>query len=69
MFDKKLLQERFQKYAITIVKLAEELPDKSGYRTVKNQIIHGWPSSTANYSIKTSGRNHPKSLFMKSPNS
>ena len=129
MFDKKLLQEIFKKFAITIIKFAEELPDKSGFKTEKNQIIRSGPSLAANYrvacrgkspdgfrsnldmveeetdetmylfefiddlsaenqvnpkslweesselraitvsAIKTSGMNHPESLFMKFPNS
>jgi four helix bundle protein len=46
--DKKELQERLKKYAIAIVKFSEELPDKSGFRTVKNQIVRSGPSSAAN---------------------
>jgi hypothetical protein len=37
--DKKELQERLKKYAIAVVKFSEELPDYSGFRTVKNQIV------------------------------
>ena len=47
--DKKELQERLKKYAIAIVKFSEELPDKSGFRTVKNQIVRCAPSAAANY--------------------
>ena len=47
--DKKTLQERLKVYAISIVKFSEELPDKSGFRTVKNQIVRCGPSSAANY--------------------
>jgi four helix bundle protein len=47
--DKKELQDRLKKYAIAIVKFSEELPDKSGFRTVKNQIVRCGPSSAANY--------------------
>ncbi|MDQ3845599.1 MAG: four helix bundle protein, partial [Bacteroidota bacterium] len=32
-----------------IVKFSEELPDKSGFRTIKNQIVRSAPSSAANY--------------------
>ncbi len=63
MLDKKLLQERFKKLAITFVKFADDLPDKGGFWTEKNQIIHSISA------IKTSGMNHHKSLFIKSPNS
>ena len=47
--DKKILQERLKMYAVSIVKFSEELPDKSGFRTVKNQIVRSGPSSAANY--------------------
>ena len=47
--DKKELQERLKQYAIAIVKFAEELPDKSGFRTIKNQIVRSAPSAAANY--------------------
>jgi len=47
--DKKLLQERFKKYAVSIVKFSEGLPDQSGFRTVRNQIVRSGPSSAANY--------------------
>ena len=47
--DKKTLQERLKMYAVSIVKFSEELPDKSGFRTVKNQIVRCGPSSAANY--------------------
>ena len=47
--DIKDLQNRFKFYAIAIVKFAETLPDKLGYRTVSNQIVRSGPSSAANY--------------------
>jgi four helix bundle protein len=47
--DKKILQERLKMYAVSIVRFSEELPDKSGFRTVKNQIVRSGPSSAANY--------------------
>ena len=47
--NKKELQDRLKKYAIAIVKFSEELPDKYGFRTVRNQIIRCAPSSAANY--------------------
>jgi four helix bundle protein len=47
--DKKELQDRLKKYAIAIVKFSESLPDKSGFRTVKNQIVRCGPSAAANY--------------------
>ena len=46
---KKELQERLKQYAIAIVRFSEELPEKSGFRTVRNQIIRSAPSSAANY--------------------
>jgi len=47
--DKKILQDRLKHFAIAVVKFSEELPDKSGFKTVKNQIIRSAPSSAANY--------------------
>jgi len=47
--NKKALQDRLKKYAIAIVKFSEDLPDKSGFRTVKNQIVRCAPSSAATY--------------------
>jgi four helix bundle protein len=47
--DKKELQDRLKKYAIAIIKFSESLPDKSGFRTVKNQIVRCGPSAAANY--------------------
>ena len=47
--DKKELQDRLKKYAIAIVKFSEDLPGKSGFRTIKNQIVRSAPSSAANY--------------------
>lgn len=47
--NKKELQDRLKLYAISIVKFSEELPDKSGFRTIKNQIVRCGPSSAANY--------------------
>ena len=42
--DKKELQDRLKKYAIAIVKFSEDLPGKSGFRTIKNQIVRSAPS-------------------------
>lgn len=47
--DKKELQDRLKRFAISIVKFAEELPDQLGFRTVRNQIVRCAPSSAANY--------------------
>jgi four helix bundle protein len=47
--NKKELQERLKRYAIGVVKFAEELPDFSGFRTVKNQIVRSAPGSAAGY--------------------
>ena len=47
--DKKELQERLKKLAISIVHFAEKLPDSLGFRTVRNQIVRSGPSVAANY--------------------
>ena len=47
--DKKELQERLKKFAISIVHFAESLPDSLGFRTVRNQIVRSGPSVAANY--------------------
>lgn len=47
--DKKELQDRLKRFAISIVKFAEELPDQLGFRTVRNQIVRCAPSCAANY--------------------
>jgi four helix bundle protein len=47
--EKKELQDRLKWYAIAIVKFSEELPDKSGFRTVRNQIVRCGPSAAENY--------------------
>lgn len=47
--DKKELQDRLKWYAIAVVKFSEELPDKTGFRTIKNQIVRSAPSAAANY--------------------
>src|SRR5215210_7112865 len=47
--DKKELQDRLKRHAIAIVRFSEELPEKSGFRTVRNQIVRCAPSSAANY--------------------
>lgn len=47
--NKKELQDRLKNYAIQIVKFSEKLSDRSGFRTVKNQIVRCAPSSAANY--------------------
>ena len=47
--DKKELQDRLKRFAISIVKFAEGLPDELGFRTVRNQIVRCAPSSAANY--------------------
>jgi four helix bundle protein len=49
VMQKRELQERLKQYAISIVKFSEELPDKSGFNTVKNQIVRSAPSAAANY--------------------
>ena len=43
------LQDRLKRHAIAIVKFSESLPDKSGFKTVKNQIVRCGPSAAANY--------------------
>jgi four helix bundle protein len=47
--NKKDLQDRLKNYAIAIVKFSEDLPVKSGYKTVKDQIVRSAPSAAANY--------------------
>lgn len=47
--EKKELQDKLKWFAIAIVKFSETLPGKSGFRTVKNQIVRSAPSSAANY--------------------
>ena len=47
--NKKDLQDRLKKFAITVVKFSEGLPEKAGFRTVKNQIVRCASSSAANY--------------------
>src|SRR4051794_28877410 len=47
--NKKELQDRLKNYAIAIVKFSEDLPDNSGFRTIKNQIVRSAPSSASNY--------------------
>lgn len=46
---RKELQDRIKYYAIAIVKFSEELPEQSGFRTIKNQIVRSAPSAAANY--------------------
>lgn len=43
------LKNRFKEFALSIVRFAEDLPDRSSYRTVCGQIIRSGPSSAANY--------------------
>jgi four helix bundle protein len=45
----KELQERLKRFAVSIVKFGESLPDTAGFRTVKNQIVRCGPSTAANY--------------------
>ena len=52
----KELQERFKRYAISIVIFAEQLPESTGYRTVRGQIIRSATSSAANYRAAGRGR-------------
>jgi four helix bundle protein len=47
--DKKQLQDRLKKFAINIIVFSEKLPDKSGFRTIRNQIVRCAPSTAANY--------------------
>lgn len=49
IMEKKELQDRLKWFAVAIVKFSEELPDKSGFRTVRNQIVRCGPSAAANY--------------------
>ncbi len=43
------LKNRFKQFALTIVRFAEELPDRLAYRTVSGQIIRSGTSSATNY--------------------
>ncbi len=43
------LQDRFKRFAVSIVKFAEALPETPGCRTVRNQIVRSGPSAAANY--------------------
>jgi hypothetical protein len=54
--DKKELQERLKKYAIAIVKFSEELPDKSGFRTVKNPNCSVCSSAAAKLSFSVQSK-------------
>ena len=54
--DKKELQDRLKRHAIAIVRFSEELPEKSGFRTVRNQIVRCAPSSTPTI-VLHAGRN------------
>ena len=54
--DKRELQERLKKFAITIVKFGEALPSTTGFRTVCNQICRSGTSSAANYRAACRGR-------------
>jgi four helix bundle protein len=47
--DKKELQDRFKKFSIDIVLFSEKTPDKSGFRTMRNQIVRCAPSTACNY--------------------
>ncbi len=43
------LQERMKRFAVSIVKFGEGLPESPGFRTVRNQIVRCGPSTAANY--------------------
>ena len=45
----KELQERMKRFAVSIVKFGEGLPENPGFRTVRNQIVRSGPSTAANY--------------------
>ncbi|MCF8244590.1 MAG: four helix bundle protein [Saprospiraceae bacterium] len=45
----KELQDRLKRFAVSIVKFAEALPETPGFRTIRNQIVRNGPSSAANY--------------------
>jgi four helix bundle protein len=47
--DKYALQVRLKQFAINIVHFANELPYRSGFKTIKDQIIRSGPSCAANY--------------------
>ena len=54
--DKRELQDRLKKFAISIVRFGEELPPTTGFRTVRNQICRSGPSSAANYRAACRGK-------------
>ncbi len=60
---KKELQDRLKRYAIDIVKFAENLPDKLGFRTVRNQIVRSGPSSAANYRAACRGKSSADFIY------
>jgi four helix bundle protein len=43
------LKDRLKRFAVSIVKFAEALPQTPGCRTVRNQIVRSGPSSAAKY--------------------
>lgn len=43
-------------YAIDIVRFAEALPESSGFKTVRNQIVRSGSSSAANYRAACRGK-------------
>ncbi len=49
MMEIDALKNRFKQFALTIVRFAEELPEKPAYRTISGQIIRSSTSSAANY--------------------
>ena len=53
---KQELQERLKRFAVTIVKFGESLPESAGFRTVRNQIVRSGPSSAANYRAAFRGK-------------
>jgi four helix bundle protein len=60
---KKELQDRLKHFAIAVIKFAEELPNTSGFRTVKNQIVRCAPSSAANYRAACRGKSDADYIY------
>jgi four helix bundle protein len=50
------LQKRLKDYAISIVQFSELLPNRSGFKTVRNQIVRSGPSAAANYRAACRGK-------------
>jgi len=43
------LNDRFKRFAISVIFFAQKLPDRPEYRTIRGQMIDSGTSSAANY--------------------